>query len=190
MYKLLKYILPIAVIGLISCESPSECSVSKITADVQEKNVSVYISANSDTEFEQFTWYFNDGFSQATTQPLVSREFSENGSYTVELEALQKNGVTCYYQTGFLINSINTSSDTCDIDISEISIDGNLLQVSTAVETTGGKFTWDTGTGYQITSTNSSFVYSYADTGSFVLSVNYQHNQCQDSTWQVIKIGD
>lgn len=190
MYKISTYITFIAVLGLFSCEDPAECSVSEITANVQEKNISVYISANSETEFEQFTWYFSDGISQATTQPLVNREFTQNGTYTVELEALQKNGLTCYYQKGFAINALRTSADTCDVDFSELSINGNLLQVGTEVEKSGGVFTWSTGNGYQITSNNSSFVYSYNNAGAYVLSVRYQHNQCKDSTWQVIQIQD
>ena len=189
-YKLLTYSFFVFVLLVTSCVEFADCSKKELFTDVQEKKVSVNIFVDQSDEVIQFNWYFSDGFSKATTEPIVEHTLIQNGEYSVEVEVEKTNGDVCSYDGFFLIHDETSVEDTCDIDISALEINGSYLTAKVSLDggVDGAEFCWNTGDGFSLKSTSNEFFYEYPQSGVFNFVVGYNRGACKDSAKKVVTV--
>lgn len=185
----LKYSLFSLVLFVFSCSEEHDCAVKTIETNVQEKTVSVHISAQSTSELVQYNWHFSDGYSKATIVPYTEYEMTSVGSQIVEVEVEDSEGRLCYYEAGFFIQD-NFTEDTCDVDISFFQLNENYLEANVEVggESNNIQYTWETGDGYELKTESADFDYEYENAGTYHFKVIYENGECLDSTTKVINI--
>lgn len=166
------------------------CDVKEMEIDVQEKNISVHVSVTSNQKVEQYNWHFSDGFSKATFSPSVDYAVAQGGKYSVEVEVVLDGGDKCYYEKAFEVEDSIFLQPYCDVDLAEVQIQNNEIKATATVDRLGNNtsFTWKTGDGYSISGSSSDFSYTYSDTGTYILTVIYENENCIDSASKSIEI--
>lgn len=190
MDRLRKYFSITLLLLVFACESPMNCDVNELEVAVQKKTITVNISTESNATIEQFNWYFSDGFSKATTATTVEHTVTENGLYSVEVEAEMVNGELCYYQSGFKVNDTSGTNTFCDVDIYNVELEGKKLHVEAVATPVSAneKYTWRTGDGNTLSSVNNELSYTYNNYGIHRVTVIYENEWCVDSASTYVEV--
>lgn len=134
-------------------------------------------------------WDFGDGNKVLTGTESANYEYQSTGTYTLEVGYNIPNG--CADSTSRVVK-IDSIANACAVEFKAIPvINGKTVSLSVNSTTfeVNPSYEWDMGDGKSsLTTSNSSYVYSYAQSGSYTITVKLKDGSCSSTDSYTITI--